>query len=223
MNLVERHGSVRAMRTTLEGELGANTEVEVSAVGDRWPAALFWPRHSRCDIAGRRGTAPGQARPLERIPDAPLESIVRSSIEAIERQHIVEALAQAGGNRTMAAKALRLSRQSLHAKLKKYRLEITRGLVERPAGRSGLWQSLSPRRPHSEQRIFRTASVNRSISRVDSAARSVAGGSRIRSDYRPGKRQRGRSISASPQVQGRDCARSAGTFGSGRADICRTA
>ena len=35
MNLVERHGAVRAMRTTLDGELGAATEVEISAVGDR--------------------------------------------------------------------------------------------------------------------------------------------------------------------------------------------
>src|SRR5271166_1546595 len=34
MDLVERHGSVRAMKTTLEGELGASTEVEISAVGD---------------------------------------------------------------------------------------------------------------------------------------------------------------------------------------------
>ena len=35
MNLVERLGAVRAMRTTLDGELGAATEVEISAVGDR--------------------------------------------------------------------------------------------------------------------------------------------------------------------------------------------
>ena len=48
---------------------------------------------------------------------------MRSSIEAIERQRIAEALARAGRNRTIAAKSLGLSRQSLHSKLKKYRLE----------------------------------------------------------------------------------------------------
>ena len=123
IDLVERHGSVRAMKTTLEGELGASTEVEVSAVGDEFGRPRFFGLLFR-DATSRAALepAPGQARPFARIGDAPLENIVKSSIETIERQHITQALAQAGGNRTMAAKTLRLSRQSLHAKLKKYRL-----------------------------------------------------------------------------------------------------
>jgi transcriptional regulator PpsR len=124
MGLVQRHGNVRAMRTTLEGELGASTEVEISAVGDqvgrpRHFGLVFRDAMSRAPVPG---ADPLSAVLIGRSGDSPLENIVRSSIETIERQHIVDALARNRGNRTLAAKTLRLSRQSLHAKLKKYRL-----------------------------------------------------------------------------------------------------
>jgi PAS domain-containing protein/ActR/RegA family two-component response regulator len=125
MSLVERHGAVRAMRTTLDGELGAATEVEISAVGDRLGQASYYGLVIR-DVASRSRESEeafSVTALLERSPDAPLESLIRSSTEAIERQRITEALARAGRNRTMAAKSLGLSRQSLHSKLKKYRLE----------------------------------------------------------------------------------------------------
>jgi transcriptional regulator PpsR len=124
MRLVQRHGNVRAMRTTLEGELGASTEVEISAVGDQ----VGRPRHFGLVFRDAMSRAPVPAAdPLSaaligRSGDSPLENIVKSSIETIERQHIVDALARNRGNRTLAAKTLRLSRQSLYAKLKKYRL-----------------------------------------------------------------------------------------------------
>lgn len=125
MNLVERHGAVRAMRTTLDGELGTTTEVEISAVGDRLGQPSYFGLVIR-DVVSR-SREPEEAIALktllEKSPDAPLERLVKSSVEAIERQRIVEALARTGRNRTMAAKSLGLSRQSLHAKLKKYRLE----------------------------------------------------------------------------------------------------
>jgi transcriptional regulator PpsR len=125
MNLVERHGAVRAMRTTLDGELGAATEVEISAVGDRLGQPNYFGLVIR-DVASR-GRESEEAFSLtsllERSPDAPLETLIRSTIEGIERQRIAEALARTGRNRTMAAKSLGLSRQSLHSKLKKYRLE----------------------------------------------------------------------------------------------------
>ncbi len=124
LNLVERHGAVRAMRTTLDGELGAATEVEISAVGDQIGQPNYFALVIR-DIASRSRGSEGSSLTgqLEASLDAPLESLVRSSIEAIERQRIAEALARTGSNRTMAAKSLGLSRQSLHSKLKKYRLE----------------------------------------------------------------------------------------------------
>jgi DNA-binding NtrC family response regulator len=124
MDLVERHGSVRAMKTTLEGELDASTEVEVSAAGDRVGKPNFVGLVLR-DVTMRApalNAMPVEAAPAGASSDLPLESMVRSSIETIERRRIIDALAQTGGNRTLAAKALRLSRQSLHAKLKKYRL-----------------------------------------------------------------------------------------------------
>ena len=122
--LVRRHGSVRAFRTFLEGELGASTEVEISAVADQIGNPQYFGLFLR-DVtlrAAEREREPQAIGPPEAMDDGPLEDSVRSSIEAIERKRIVDALAQTGGNRTLAAKTLRLSRQSLHAKLKKYRL-----------------------------------------------------------------------------------------------------
>jgi transcriptional regulator PpsR len=125
LNLVERHGAVRIMRTKLEGELGASTDVEISAVGDR----MGQPNHFGFMIRDSASRGSELKEPLsitallDQAPDAPLESLINSCVETIERQRITEALARAGRNRTMAAKHLGLSRQSLHSKLKKYRLE----------------------------------------------------------------------------------------------------
>jgi transcriptional regulator PpsR len=125
LNLVERHGAVRAIRTVLDGELGASTDVEISAVGDRLGQPNYFGLVIR-DVASRsRGSeeAVSVSASLERSPEAPLESQIKSSVEAIERRRIAEALERAGRNRTMAARYLGLSRQSLYSKLKKYRLE----------------------------------------------------------------------------------------------------
>jgi transcriptional regulator PpsR len=121
LNMVQRHGSVRMMTTTLEGELGSLTEVEVSAVGDTMGRPDFVGLLLR-DIT-TRGRAEGA---VSRGPEGPgpenhsLEAIVRMSTEAIERNTIAQALERFQGNRTAAAKYLDLSRQSLHAKLKRY-------------------------------------------------------------------------------------------------------
>ena len=72
--------------------------------------------------ANAREAEPVNVGAMQQSADASLETVLKSSIEAIEREHIAEALARAGGNRTQAAKTLSLSRQTLHAKLKKYRL-----------------------------------------------------------------------------------------------------
>lgn len=59
-----------------------------------------------------------------RFDNLTLDQIVKASTEVIERKSIAGALAASGGNRTVAAKRLGLSRQSLHAKLKKYSLDV---------------------------------------------------------------------------------------------------
>ena len=124
LSLVEQHGVVRSLRTKLEGDLGVSTEVEVSAVGDQNDRPRYFALILR-DVAshvGSRGEASALTNLVGSFSGVSLESAVRSSIEAIERQRLIDALAQSGGNRTAAAKDLGISRQSLHTKLKKYRL-----------------------------------------------------------------------------------------------------
>jgi DNA-binding NtrC family response regulator len=56
-------------------------------------------------------------------PRETLEAAVKASVEAIERRYLEEALATSRGNRTLAARRLGLSRQTLHVKLNKYKLD----------------------------------------------------------------------------------------------------
>ncbi len=121
LNMVQKHGSVRMMTTTLEGALGSLTEVEISAVGDKTSRPEFVGLLLR-DVT-TRAHGHGAARQSSAVPRAEknsLEALVRASTEAIERATINEALERFRGNRTAAAKYLDLSRQTLHAKLKRY-------------------------------------------------------------------------------------------------------
>ena len=128
LGIVQRHGGVRAMMTTLYGELGSNTLVEVSAVGDKAGDPEFVGLLLR-DVTMRFAEARGAGGDLlsptpEAYPDDfSLEHLVRTSTEAIERKAVMAMLELCRGNRTAAAKRLGLSRQSLHAKLRKYELD----------------------------------------------------------------------------------------------------
>lgn len=53
-------------------------------------------------------------------PDAPAPVTSSTSLEDYERQHILAALEQSGGNRTAAAVALGISRRTLHYRIKEY-------------------------------------------------------------------------------------------------------
>jgi transcriptional regulator PpsR len=130
MSLVQRQGSVRQLSTTLYGELGTQTEVEISAVGnkDKAPEYIGVLFH---DVTIRARSI----RPVEEIDqtasglsDDPhdeisLDQLVKASTASIERRMIKETLEKSKGNRTIAAKLLGLSRQSLHTKLNKYNLD----------------------------------------------------------------------------------------------------
>ena len=127
--LAQRYGSVRRLRCRLEGELGSVTEVEVSAIGDRalHPKAygllmrdvsLRGPCAERASAFSLNDLLAGVASPSDS-----LETVVKAAVEAIERRYIEEALAKHRGNRTLAARQLGLSRQTLHVKLNKYRLD----------------------------------------------------------------------------------------------------
>jgi transcriptional regulator PpsR len=137
---VQRYGVVRMFSTTLHGELGTDTEVEISAVGD----AESEPRHVGVLLrdVGLRLPAPHDGGRLalpgaltEQIGRTPLRQLVKDTGGAVERHYIEAALELTGGNRTAAAELLGLSRQSLYAKLNRYGLDgASHAAVERSAG-----------------------------------------------------------------------------------------
>jgi transcriptional regulator with PAS, ATPase and Fis domain len=124
LSLVEQHGVVRSLRTHLEGNLGVTTEVEVSAVADQDDRPRYFALIIRDVVSHARSREEASALTtlIGGASGVSLESAVRSSVEAVERQRLADALSQFSGNRTAAAKSLGISRQSLHTKLKKYRL-----------------------------------------------------------------------------------------------------
>ncbi len=129
-NLRQR-GAVRLFATTLRGEYGAVTDVEISATmvphGDR-PFLGFTIR----DV-GRRLAAGEAARGARELPRSvgqltelvgrvPLKDIVGETTDLIEQLCIEAALELTRDNRASAAEMLGLSRQSLYVKLRRYGL-----------------------------------------------------------------------------------------------------
>lgn len=125
MSLIRKHGDLRRFQTRIDGELGQSTLVEITAAGDDAEQPNYFGLLIR-DVshAARPRTAEtSEDLSFEPLDDRTLEAIVRMSTEVIERKAIQQALDQCDGNRTAAARQLGLSRQSLHAKLKRYGLE----------------------------------------------------------------------------------------------------
>jgi DNA-binding protein Fis len=122
------HGAVRQFVTTIQGEFGAETEVEISGVGDADAAPSFFGFAirdiGRRPIAGRRdGVRDVFTAPAASNGNIPLRKIVDDVVGAVEREHVVAALEQTNGNRAAAAELLGMSRQSLYAKLTRYGLD----------------------------------------------------------------------------------------------------
>jgi transcriptional regulator PpsR len=121
LEMVQKRGSVTMLTTVLEGELGLRTKVEVSAVGDSEGDPTFVGILIRGVATRPRADATESVTvSATEAPGTTLEALVKRSTEAIERNTISSALERFKGHRTAAAKYLGLSRQSLHAKLKKY-------------------------------------------------------------------------------------------------------
>lgn len=129
LSTLRQQGSLRLFATSLRGELGAQSEVEISAVsvpdGDP-PCMGFTVRH-----VGRRLGADAQAgksspRSVEQLTHLvgrmPLKDLVRESTDLIEQLCIEAALKLTQDNRASAAEMLGLSRQSLYVKLRRYGL-----------------------------------------------------------------------------------------------------
>jgi transcriptional regulator PpsR len=130
---LRRHRVVRNFVTSLQGELGTEADVEISAAGDRDRDPAHIGLLVR-DVRSRRAVGSVQDKsflpenkllaPLAaltaQIGEVPLLQLVRDTGAVIERHCIETALERAHGNRTVAAGLLGLSRQSLYAKLGRY-------------------------------------------------------------------------------------------------------
>ncbi len=127
LNNLREHGLVRLFATTLRGDHGASTGVELSAVtftNDDRPCCGFAIRN----VDARPSAAASRPRALPRSVDqmtelvgrVPLKELVRDATDVIEKLCIEAALELTGDNRASAAEMLGLSRQSLYVKLRRY-------------------------------------------------------------------------------------------------------
>ena len=118
---LRQNDSIKLFATSLRGEYGATTDVEVSAVslrdGEDRPSIGFAIRN----VEKRLPAVPSSTRELPRsvaqltelIGRVPLRDLVRETTDVIEKLSIEAALELTGNNRASAADMLGLSRQSL--------------------------------------------------------------------------------------------------------------
>ncbi|WP_270933223.1 transcriptional regulator PpsR [Falsiroseomonas oryzae] len=122
-------GAVRLYGSTLRGELGSLTDVEISGVSVLHAGQQCFGFSIR-DVGPRvrppTRTGNGATRSVEQLTEligrVPLKDLVREATDAIERLCIEAALDLTGDNRASAAEMLGLSRQSLYVKLRRYGL-----------------------------------------------------------------------------------------------------
>jgi transcriptional regulator PpsR len=135
---IERHGTVRLFTTTVRGELGTDTEIEISAAQNDNEerkhigvllrnVARRLPVHGEGDLLR---TALGSAS--EQIGKSSLRKLVKNAVSIVEQHYVKQALELAKGNRTATAELLGLSRQSLYAKLNLYGLDDKGPETEEP-------------------------------------------------------------------------------------------
>lgn len=126
---LRQHGSVRLFSTTLRGEYGSTTEVEISAVSvAEGPDPCFGftvrnvGRRLAADPRGARELPRSVEQLTELVGRVSLKDLVRETTDVIERLCIEAALELTRDNRASAAEMLGLSRQSLYVKLRRYGL-----------------------------------------------------------------------------------------------------
>jgi transcriptional regulator PpsR len=131
---LKEHDSIRLFSTTVRGEYGATSDVEISAVTapDADPPCVAFSMRSiaRRLPEQRIGTRelPRSVQQLtELIGRVPLKEVVRETSDVIERLCIEAALELTGDNRASAAEMLGLSRQSLYVKLRRYGIDDASG------------------------------------------------------------------------------------------------
>jgi transcriptional regulator PpsR len=126
---IERHGTVRLFTTTIRGELGTDTEIEISAAQNddeeqKHIGVLLRNVARRLPVSGESDMLRSSFGSVnEQIGKSSLRKLVKNAVSIVEQHYVKQALALAGGNRTATAELLGLSRQSLYAKLNLYGLD----------------------------------------------------------------------------------------------------
>jgi transcriptional regulator PpsR len=129
LSTLRKHGVVRVAASSVRGELGLSSEIELSAVtltSPEGPGIGFIMR----DVGRRVATVPHGARDLTKAVEdltalvgrVSLPTLVKDTTDLVERHFIEAALELTGDNRTTAAEVLGLSRQTLYVKLRRHGL-----------------------------------------------------------------------------------------------------
>lgn len=121
---------IRFFSTTIQGEHGLATDVEVSAVSAPDAEVPCMGIVLR-DVSSRLGNRRSGVKDLNRVVEdltsqvgrVSLKRLVEDTVSLVELHFIDAALQLTGGNRTAAAELLGLSRQSLYTKLRRYNLD----------------------------------------------------------------------------------------------------
>ena len=126
---LRQHGTVRLFATTLRGQYGSTSQVEISAtaVPHAEPPCLGFTirdvgRRLAAEPRGRRELPRSAGQLTELVGRVPLKDIVGETTDLIEQLCIEAALELTRDNRASAAEMLGLSRQSLYVKLRRYGL-----------------------------------------------------------------------------------------------------
>jgi transcriptional regulator PpsR len=128
---LQRHGSVRMFETSIQGDLGGETAVEISASGGgnapntSGLIALLMRDVSR-RLSPTKDTTTLQsalAAIIEQTGKTSLRGLVKDTVGLVERHYMVAALDLADGNRTAAAEILGMSRQGFYKKLAQYEMD----------------------------------------------------------------------------------------------------
>ena len=126
---IQKHKTVRLFTTTIRGELGTDTEIEISAgIGEgssQNDIGVLLRNVARRLTSGADGDMLRSAlgSMSEQIGKSSLRKLVKNTVSIVEQHYVKEALELAAGNRTATAELLGLSRQSLYAKLNRYGLD----------------------------------------------------------------------------------------------------
>lgn len=135
LSILRRHGTVRLFSTVIHGELGTETEVEVSAAdgssSSQEHIALMLRDVGRRLARGNHGDDTDDGHGLHKVladlmaqgGKPSFSNLIKDTLGLVERYYINAALDLADGNRTAAAGLLGLSRQSLYKKLEQYSID----------------------------------------------------------------------------------------------------